>query len=74
MAEDLRRMKCGSVTDALIAATESADDMDHVLVVYQGKGDKPGGLVCDDGLDVKTALWITKQLEHWMFRHEKEFE
>lgn len=74
MADAFKRVKVGTVTDALIAATEQADEMDHVLIVFQGKGDHPGGMVCDENLDVKTALYITKQLEHWMFRHVKEFE
>ena len=74
MGETFKRVKSGTVTDALIAATERAEEMDHVLIVYEGKGDSPGGLVCDEGLDVKTANYIISQFQHWIFRHVREFE
>ena len=74
LAEELRRMKCGSVTEALIAATESADKMSHVLIIWEGVGDDPGGCTSDDGMDVKTANYLTDQLKNWLFRHVKEFE
>jgi len=74
MAGSLKRVKCGNVTDALIAATERADEMEHVLIIYEGKGEDPGGLVCDDSLDVKTANYVVDQLKAYLFRHIKEFE
>ena len=74
MAEDLKRMKCGSVTGALIAATENAESMSHVLIIWEGVGDDPGGCSSDDAMDVKTANYLVDQLKNWLFRHVKEFE
>lgn len=74
MGDTFKPIKLGTVTDALIAATERADEMQHVLVIYEGKGDDPGGIVCDEGLDVKTANYVCDQLKAWLFRHIREFE
>jgi hypothetical protein len=74
MAEVFKRVKCGNVTDALIAATEHAEDMEHVLIIYEAKGEDPGGMICDDSLDVKTANYIIDQFKAYIFRHIKEFD
>ena len=72
MGETFKRVKCGSVTDALISATEHADDMGHVIILYEGKDSDPGGMICDDSVDVKTANYIIDQFKAYIFRYVKE--
>jgi len=67
MAEDLKRVKCTSVTEALIMATEEAEKMRHVLVLYEdADGVGLGGMICDDTLDAKTCNWLVDQMKQWL--------
>jgi hypothetical protein len=70
MAEDLKRVKCSSVTDALIMATEEAEIMGHVLIIYEKANGDPGGMICDDSLEVKTANWLLDQAKRYLWREQ----
>jgi hypothetical protein len=72
--EPLKRISGGSVTETLITATERADEMSHVLILWEGKDGDPGGVTSDDTMDVKLANYLANQLIAWLHRHVKEFD
>lgn len=68
MPEDLKRVSCTTVTEALIAATEEAEDMGHVLIIYERANGDPGGIVCDNSLTVRDANWLLDLAKRYIWR------
>jgi hypothetical protein len=68
------RIKCSTVTDALIAATERADEMEHCIVLWTGKpGNKVStGFFTDHDLTVETTLWMLESFKIWLLTVDKE--
>ena len=57
----------GDVTEALVAAAEDADRMKNVMVLYEGKDGKVGGVICNDGMTSKDANFLCDEFKAWLF-------
>ena len=68
-----RIIRC-DVTEALIKATEEADAMKKVLVLYEGKDGKVGGVICNDGMTSKDANFLCDQFKAWLFQYVRSEE
>ena len=54
--------------DALIKALERVDDMESVLIIYEGKtGLKAGSF--DSDLSVMGAIYLVEIFKHWLLSH-----
>ena len=73
MAEGLKRIKGGSVTDALIAATEQADEMKHVLILYEGADGETCGFIVDDTFEKQTANFLVDKFKASLFGNLEKF-
>ncbi len=69
----MQRIKCNSVTEALVDAMEKADEMEHVLILYQTKReyDKNSGSFNDASLTINEANWIIDKFKYWMLAGDK---
>lgn len=67
MAE-LKRVACSTVTDALISATEMAEEIGHVVIIYERTNGDPGGFICNESMDASKMNWLLDQAKHWLWR------
>jgi hypothetical protein len=67
MGEGIKRIKGGSVTDALISATEQAEEMKHVLILYEEADGEHAGFIVDDTFDKKTANYLVDKFKAFLF-------
>ena len=74
MAEAIKRVVCNTVTEALIRATEEAEDMGHVAIVYEKANGDPGGLFADEKMDLKTLNWLLDQAKDWIWKEARNAE
>jgi len=54
--------------DALIKSLEKVEDMENVLVIYEGKPGRPAGSF-DSDLSTEKALWLIEIFKHWLLTH-----
>lgn len=66
---EFTRIVRGDVTEALIKAAEEADDMRNVLVLYEAKDGKVGGVICNSEMTSKDAVYLCGQFNAWIFSH-----
>jgi hypothetical protein len=67
VSEGIKRIKSGSVTDALISATEQAEDMRHVIILYEEADGKHAGFIVDDTFDRATANFLVDKFKNYLF-------
>jgi hypothetical protein len=67
MTDRLKRIKSGNVTDALIAATEQADEMKHVMILYEGVDGETCGFIVDDTFEKQTANYLVDKFKAFLF-------
>lgn len=51
--------------DALIKALEKVEDMESVVIIYEGKPGCPAGSF-DNDLTVAKALWLIEIFRYWL--------
>ena len=51
--------------DALIKALEKVEDMENVLVIYEGKSGIAAGSF-DRDLTVERSLWLVEMFKYWL--------
>lgn len=51
--------------DALRKAMDKADDMESVLIIYEGKPGSPTGSF-NNNLSVSQSLWLVELFRHWL--------
>jgi hypothetical protein len=51
--------------DALIKALEHVEDMESVLIIYEGKQGVAAGSF-DNDLTVERALWLLEMFKYWL--------
>jgi hypothetical protein len=54
--------------DALIKALERVENMESVLIIYEGKPGLPAGSF-DSDLSVSDALYLVEIFKHWLLSH-----
>jgi hypothetical protein len=54
--------------DALIKALERVEDMESVLIIYEGKTGYSAGSF-DSDLTVANALYLVELFKHWLLSH-----
>ena len=54
--------------DALIKALERVEDMESVLIIYEGKTGLSAGSF-DSDLSVSDALYLVEIFKHWLLSH-----
>lgn len=67
MGDGIKRIKGGSVTDALIQAAEQAEEMKHVLILYEEADGEHAGFIVDDTFDKKTANFLVDKFKSYLF-------
>lgn len=67
-----KRLVCNSATEALVKAAENADEMQHVVILYNGKDGEPDGIFCDNGITEHQMNWMLDQFKMYLFRHVKK--
>lgn len=68
MAEGIKRLKGGSVTEALISAAEQAEDMKHVLILYEGSDGETCGFIVDETFEKQTANFLVDKFKAYLFQ------
>lgn len=60
--------KRGDVTETIAAAMEHADQMEHVLIIYQNKEDTEisHGFFQNDSMQVQTANYLCDVFKSWI--------
>jgi hypothetical protein len=62
------RIKLSTVTDALLAAMERAEQMEHVLILWCPKGEvsAAGGFMTDGEQTVAETVWMIERFKQWL--------
>jgi hypothetical protein len=67
----MQRLACNSVTEALMQAMERADDIDHIVILYEKKKeveeDCPYGMFLDGQTDLRTMNYMLDVCKQWIF-------
>lgn len=65
----MKRIKCTTVTEALVVAAEHAEEMDNVVILYRGVNGSPDGIFCDEKISVQHANYLLDQCKLMLFNH-----
>jgi len=65
----MKRINKSSVTDSLLEALENAENMEHVIILYQNKKDQesPMGFITTEDTEVATANYLVDSFKSWLF-------
>ena len=66
---EFKRINCSSVTETLMRATEQADRMEFVVVLYEthDSEETPGGLITQKDVTLAEVNWLLDQAKVWLF-------
>jgi len=68
---EMKRIKSGSVTEALMSVMEDSDEIDQVLIIYRKKGstvDKGNyAFHQNQELTLETSLFLVEMFKAWLF-------
>ena len=70
MLRRMKRLSCSTVSATLIEAMEHADEMENVLVLYDGKGEPSlSGMFTSENLDTKTVNYMIDCFKAWLWKN-----
>jgi hypothetical protein len=70
---ELKRIKSSSVTDALISATEQAETMKHVIILYEETDGEHAGFIVDDTFDRATCNFLVDKFKSYLITGRGDF-
>lgn len=67
----MKRIISNSVTEALLSTLEIAEEIEHVVIIYQTKKDskEPSGFNANDEQEIATSNYLVDGYKAWLFKN-----